>query len=108
MRRLVSEALFKVFHDGWNNFVNGHEGCVGNADWIHFDFKQTEAENWGLAVDESNGEMVISVARDKECGERMIAMEVANEMPILRCCSESALTILAVQLRDAMIFWMCS
>ena len=93
-----AKALFNVFHDSWNHLKRGDEDQVGNAGAISSEFKWSEAGNWGLAVDDSNGEMIVGLERNVKHGSCRIAMEAANEMPILRRCRKSALTILAAQL----------
>ena len=46
----------------------------------------TEMDNWGFAIDESNGEMIVGAARDARFLDSVIEREAVGEMPILRHC----------------------
>ena len=91
-----ADALFNEFHGGWNHFVRGDEDEITNADLIQ-EFVQTEKDNWGFAIDDSSGEMIVSAARDVAFSDCEVKREAAGEMPILHCHQKSALMALAIQ-----------
>ena len=60
-----AKAIWNVFHDSWNNFINGIEDEVVNVDPM-FEFLQNEKDNWGLVVEDSDEEMIVGAAKDSK------------------------------------------
>ena len=65
----MADALWNIFHGSWNDCKSGIEdevvsvGPVGNFPWI-------EKGNWGFAVDDSDEEKIVGVARFGNLGSR--------------------------------------